>query len=169
MLPALNTIAKQQSNPTQNTEAAITHFLYYAATNPFAIVKYKYIGMILHIDSDASYLSEPRACSRTGGHYYLRSLPANPEKYPNLQPPANGPIHTECRILKHVVASVAKAELGDCFKMGKQIYLSASHSKNSVSPNHQPQSKRITPQTKASPPLGLDKKGPIKGICSFIG
>ena len=119
MLPDLNTLAEQQSSQTKYTEAAITHFLDYAATNPSAIVQYKASDMILHIDSDTSYLSEPRACSRTGGHYYLISLPDDPEKSPNLLPPANGPIHTECRILKHVVASAAKAEVGGLFHNGQ--------------------------------------------------
>ena len=64
MLPALSTIAEQQSSPTKNTEAAITHFLYYAATNPSAIIQYKASDIILHIDSDASYLSEPRERNR---------------------------------------------------------------------------------------------------------
>ena len=119
MLPALNTLAEQQSSPTKNTEAAITHFLYYAATNPSAIIQYKVSDMILHIDSDASYLSEPRARSRTGGHYYLSSLPNKPKKSPNLPPPANGPIRMEFRILKHVVASVAEEEVGGLFHNGQ--------------------------------------------------
>ena len=109
MLPALNTLSEQQSSPTKNMEAVINHLLDYAATNPSAIIQYKDSDMILHIDSDASYLSEPRECSRTGGHYYLISLSTDPKKSPNLPPPANGPIHTECRIRKHVVASAAKA------------------------------------------------------------
>ena len=74
---------------------------------------------MLHIDSDASYLSEPRARSRTGGHYYLSSLPTEPKKAPNLPPPANGRIHTECKIFKHVVASADKAEVGGLFKNGQ--------------------------------------------------
>ena len=69
MLPDLNTLAEQQSSPTKNMEAEITHLLDYAATNPSAIIQYKASNMILHIDSDASYLSYPRARSRTGGHY----------------------------------------------------------------------------------------------------
>ena len=94
MLPALNTLAEQQSIPTKNTEATITHLLEYTATNPSAVIQYKSSDMILHIDSDASYLSDPRACSRTGGHYYLNLLPTDPKKDPNLPPPENGPIHT---------------------------------------------------------------------------
>ena len=54
MLPALNALAEQQWNPTKNTEASITQFLDYAATNPPAILQYKSSDMILRIDSDAS-------------------------------------------------------------------------------------------------------------------
>ena len=54
MLPALNTLAEQQSSPTKNTEAAITHFLDYVSTNPSVIIQYKASNTILHIDSDAS-------------------------------------------------------------------------------------------------------------------
>ena len=54
MLPALNILAKQQSSLTKNMEAAITHFIDYAATNPSAIIQYKASDMILHIDIDAS-------------------------------------------------------------------------------------------------------------------
>ena len=119
MLPALNTLAEQQSGQTKNTEDAITHFLDYAATNPSAIIQYKACDMILYIDIDASYLSEPSSCSRTGRNYYLISLTTDPKKSLNLPPPANGPIHTECSILNHVVASGAKAEVGGLFQNGK--------------------------------------------------
>ena len=79
--------------------------------------------MILHIDSDAAYLSEPWAHSRTVGHYYLSLLPANPEKSPNLPPPANGPINTEWIILKHVVASAAEEEVRGLFQKGQTAVL----------------------------------------------
>ena len=75
--------------------------------------------MILQIDSDASYLSEPRDHNHTGGHYYFSSLPTDPKKSPNLPPPANGPIHTECRILNHLVASAAETEIGGLFHNGQ--------------------------------------------------
>ena len=119
MLPALNTLAEQQSSPTKNKEAAITHFLDYAATNTSKIIQYKASDMILRIDSDVSYLSEPRARSCTGENYYLSSLPTDPKKSPNLLPPANGPIHMEYRILKNVVASAAEAEVGGLFHNGQ--------------------------------------------------
>ena len=42
-----------------------------------------------------------------------------PGKSPNLLPPANGTIHTECRIFKHVVASATEAEFGGLFHNGQ--------------------------------------------------
>ena len=53
MLPALNTLVEQQSSPTKNSEAAITNFLDYSATNLSVIIQYKASDIILHIDSDA--------------------------------------------------------------------------------------------------------------------
>ena len=76
--------------------------------------------MILHIDSDASYLSELWAHSHTGGRYYLILLPSDPPEASNIQPPENGPIHIECRILKHVVASAVKEEVGGLFHNGQK-------------------------------------------------
>ena len=111
MLTDLNTIAEQHTNPSQNTESAITQFLDYSATNSSAVFQYKSSDVILRIGSDASYLSEPWVCSRNGGHYYLSSLPSNPKKAPNLPSPASWPIHTEYIILKYVVASAAEAEV----------------------------------------------------------
>ena len=74
--------------------------------------------MILHIGSDVSYLSEPRARRHTGEDYDLSLLPTDLAKSPNPPPPANGPIQTECRILKHMVASAAEAEVRGLFHNG---------------------------------------------------
>ena len=42
-----------------------------------------------------------------------------PKKSPNLPPPANGSIHTECIIIKHVVLPEDEAEAGGMFQNGK--------------------------------------------------
>ena len=63
--------------------------------------------MILNIHSDASYLSEVRARSHTSG-FFLGSVPS---KYKPI--PLNGAIYVHSGILKFVVASAAKADLGD--------------------------------------------------------
>ena len=89
-------------------------------TNPSTIVQYKSIDVILHISSDESYLSEPRAHRCAEGNYYLSSLTDDPEKSPNLPPPENRPIHMECRILKHVVEYAAEVEVGGLFHNGQK-------------------------------------------------
>ena len=61
MLPDHNTISEQQENQTHNNEAVVTNYLDYASTNSTVMVQYKANNMILHIDSDTSYLSKPRA------------------------------------------------------------------------------------------------------------
>ena len=75
--------------------------------------------MVLQIDSDASYLYETRAHSRTEGHYYLSSKPAKPSKSPHLPPPETFPIYTECIKLRHIVASAAEAEFGRILHYGQ--------------------------------------------------
>ena len=82
----LNSIADQQAQPTQNTEADITHFLEYAANNTTAVDQFKASDMVLHIDIYVSYLSKPQPCSLTWGNYYLRSLPTDPKKLHTSHP-----------------------------------------------------------------------------------
>ena len=122
MRTALKSIAEKQAHTTQHTQSEITHFQYYSSNNPTAVVQFKAIDMALHIESDASYLSEPWVCSRTVEHYYLSYQTANPKKSPHLPPPKNGPISTEYIILRHMVASANKAEVRGLFHNGK-IYV----------------------------------------------
>ncbi len=44
------------------------------------ILTYKASAMVLAVHSNASYLSEPKACSRAGGHMFMsknNDIPAN--------------------------------------------------------------------------------------------
>ena len=66
--------------------------------------------MVLNIHSDASYLTEPKACSRLGGFYFLGSKPHNGKP---IQ--LNGAIHVNASVCKFVVALAAEAELGALF------------------------------------------------------
>ena len=75
--------------------------------------------MILHNHSDGSYLSEPKARSRVGGHFFFSQNPTDPTKPPTTPPRNNGPIHTTCNILRHVMASAAEAEVGALFVNGQ--------------------------------------------------
>jgi len=71
MLPALSAIASSQVAPTQETMEKIELFLDYAASHPDAIVTYRASHMVLALHIDASILSEPKARSRAGGHFFL--------------------------------------------------------------------------------------------------
>ena len=95
-------------HPTQNTKSEIKHFLEYASTNTDTVVKFRSSDMMLHIDSYASYLSALCELIHTGGHYYFNFQTVDPKKYPNISPPENGLIHTQCIILRHIVVSADK-------------------------------------------------------------
>lgn len=112
MLVALNDIAAQQSSPTTNTLKALNHLLDYSSSNPNAIIQYIKSDMVLHIDSDASYLSLPKAKSRAAGHFYLSTKPRSIGKAPLPPPINNGPVHTVCNKLRNVMGSAAEAEIG---------------------------------------------------------
>jgi hypothetical protein len=57
--------------------------------------------MILHIHSDASYLSENEAKSRAGGLFYMGNTAQNDKKL------TNGAILIVSKVLKHVMSSSA--------------------------------------------------------------
>ena len=105
-LVALGSIGTQQSKPSEKTQKAINHLLHYVFTYPDATVRFYASDMILHLLSDASYLSEPGARSRVGGYFFLSSKPT-----PN-PPPFNGAIFVLSNIMKNVLASAAEAQLG---------------------------------------------------------
>ena len=104
---ALSTISSQQANGTQETDAACHQLLDYVVTHPNAVLQYLASDMILAVHSDASYLSEAKARSRSGGHFYLTNK--NDEKF------QNGAVLTLSSIIKHIMASASEAELAAMF------------------------------------------------------
>jgi hypothetical protein len=112
MLVALGTLAATQDKGTEATMEAAVHLLNYAATHPDATLRFEASDMKLHIYSDASYLSEPKARSRVGGYFFLDG---KEDPQPGKPPKLNGAIHVECRIMKNVMASAAEAETGGLF------------------------------------------------------
>ena len=111
LLMGLNTIALQQENATACTESLVTHLLNYCATYPDAVLTFDASNMILHIHTDASFLSKPKAKSRAGGYFFLSDFPKDPTKAVH-----NAAIHILCEILKNVLASASEAELAEMFK-----------------------------------------------------
>ncbi len=78
MLTALSSIASNQAEPTEETMDNIKLFLDYAASHQDDILTYQASDMVLIVHSDASYLSEPKARSRAGGHFFMSSNVVNP-------------------------------------------------------------------------------------------
>jgi hypothetical protein len=66
VLMPLNDIATEQKKATERIQAATNQLLDYLATHPDATIRYHASYMILHIHSDASYLSVSNARSRLG-------------------------------------------------------------------------------------------------------
>ena len=87
MLTALGSISAQQSKGTEKTYAENLWLLNYAATQPNAKIRYTASDIILYIHSNSSYLSDPRAHSRAGGHYFLGY-----KRPDTTTPPANHPL-----------------------------------------------------------------------------
>ena len=70
MLTALSAVAAEQANPTTKMLLKTKQLLDYATTN--------ISNMILAIHSDVSHLSEPKAKSRVGGHFFMSTDTAFP-------------------------------------------------------------------------------------------
>jgi hypothetical protein len=66
--------------------------------------------MILNVHFNPSYLSESNEHSRACGHFFMGWSPKDGDPIK-----LNGAFFTLCTILRFVVASVAKAELGAFF------------------------------------------------------
>ena len=107
MLVALSAIASEQATPTEKTLQKIKQFLDYAASQEDAILTYHASNMVLAVHSDASYLSEKKARSRAGGHFFLS---ADQE-----DPPNNGAVLNIAQIIRAVMTSAAEAEIGAMF------------------------------------------------------
>ena len=107
MLEAVNHLASMQANPTQRVMEAADRLLAYAAAYPCNKLRLTACGMILHIQSDASYLSRDGSRSVAGGIFYLgnRDSPTH----------INGAIHAISSIIGVIVSSAAEAEYAALF------------------------------------------------------
>ena len=112
MLVALSAIASSQSGPKAATMGKVKHFLDYVALHPDAMLTYRVSNMVMSVHSDASYLSEPKARSRAGGHFFLSDHSENP--------PNNGAVLNIAQIIKNVMTLAADAEIGALFINSRQ-------------------------------------------------
>ena len=116
VLTPISAIASQAAKPTKDTLAQTKQLLDYLATQEDAVLTYNRSDMILAAHSDASYLSEPQARSRAGGHFFMSN---NAEI-----PPNNGAILNNATIIKHVMSSATEAEMAALYIMAREaVYI----------------------------------------------
>ena len=111
----------------------------YIATQEEAVLTYSASDMQLAVHSDASYLSEPQARSRAGGHFFLSNeatIPAN-----------NGAVLNIAHIIKHVVTSATEAELAALYIMAQEaVYIRIVLTEKWATSNLRHHCKQTTPQ-----------------------
>ena len=107
LLATLSRIASRQSSATEDVAASAKILLDYVATHPNVGVRYFASDMVLNLHSDASNLSETKAKSRAGGHFWLGN---KNDKHFN-----NGALVTLSSVIKHVMSSASEAELAALF------------------------------------------------------
>jgi hypothetical protein len=105
----LNDIATEQTTETGKTKTVAGQLLDYLATHPDSAIRFHASAMILHIHSDASYLSVSKERSCLGGLFKLGLKKPNEEKI-------NGSILNVASVIKNVVASAAESEVGAYFQ-----------------------------------------------------
>ena len=77
MLMALNSLVSVHETTITETAKQTTKLLNYNASHIDAVKEYRRSGMIIHIYSDAFYISEPEAWSRAGGYFFLGPNPTH--------------------------------------------------------------------------------------------
>ena len=118
LLAPISAIASQSAEPTEETMEHVKQFLDYLATQEEAVLTYSASDMVLAVHSDASYLSEPKARSRAGGHFFM--------SFDSEDPPNNGAILNIAHIIKNVMSSATEAELAALYIMAREaVYIRA--------------------------------------------
>ena len=92
MLVVLGSKTATQVKADEKTNDEVIWLLNYAASNSDAAILYTASNMVLHIHRDGSYLSEAKAWSHVGGHFFLGDISASPKKQPTKTPTPNGSI-----------------------------------------------------------------------------
>jgi hypothetical protein len=111
LLCPISAIAAQLAMSTEDTMKYTMQFLDYVATQEEAILTFNASNMKLKVHSNASYLSELKAMSRAGGHFFLSNG--------SIIPPNNVAILNIAHIIRHVMSSATEAELAALYIMAR--------------------------------------------------
>lgn len=114
ILPVLSSLASEQAAPTEQLWPAVNRLLAYLATYPDNQLVLTACDMILHTQSDASYLTRSGGRSVVGGYHFLGD---------HDQPTrTNGAILAICTVIPVVVASAAEAEYAGVFINAQEAF-----------------------------------------------
>jgi hypothetical protein len=116
--PLTDAATPATSHEIARSQAVVDTLLYNArAVYPTLLVLLSVLDSQLSTatHSDASYLSEPKAKSITGGYFYLGKNTNS-----RLKPLSNGSLLSHTTVLKHVISSIAEAEFGALFVNAKE-------------------------------------------------
>jgi hypothetical protein len=78
----INVLASEQSNAIEVTAGKVIKLLNYCNTHPETKIRYHASDMILHIHSDASYLSENESKSMAGDSFTWATPPKTTKNSP---------------------------------------------------------------------------------------
>ena len=116
LVETLNNLLSRQSKATKSLMQELILLLQYLSTHHNATIRYVSSKMVLHIDTDASYLSLPNARSKTASYFYLIDRPGHPNKPLIKNPNNNGPLLVKLKNIKYVVSSAAESEIVGVFE-----------------------------------------------------
>jgi len=105
--------ASLQSNPTEKVMEMVDHVFGYLKKEPNLGIKYQASDMVLRAESDASYTSEAKSRSRSGGYIYYGNKDDDDW--------TNGPIMVVSAIQRLVATSACEAEYVALFETGKAV------------------------------------------------
>jgi hypothetical protein len=77
LLHALSKNTSTKTAPTENIKKQVDTFLNYMSWHPTVIVRLYTSDMILQVHSYTSYLTAPKAQSRTGVNFFIESIPVD--------------------------------------------------------------------------------------------
>ena len=116
--------------------------------------------------SDASYLSELRAHSRAGGHYFINDWSLNPLLSPRTDTTLNGPIFTVSKIITNIMASTADAKICATLINIQGMSLSIPLYAKLATHNLQLPSASTIQQQKGSPTIPSSRSYPRRSTCA---
>ena len=107
VLVTIGNLRSEQAVVTALTINKVNHLLDYLASNPDSTIRFHASGMILFIQSDASYLSVAKSRSRASGVYFLSDPKPDNINFNKYTPVINGFIFVLCKILRNIMESAA--------------------------------------------------------------